>query len=396
MSVIDDTAPPGENPHAANSADVRYYSSILLDWWREIVLAVLLAALAGAALQWQKQPLYEAAADVVIDHADHPQTPAAPQVTVVQRGPSDERVASSAALLGLVHQAGVAGAVRERLGERLAGVQAVDLLEMITGDFVTYRGYALSDLIRITAWAGTPQDAADLATIWAEEYVASVNRLQRLEQGRLDALQAELDSALAASELSQRRLEAFLATDDSGALRRQSRANDSAVETLWEVRNELARAYRTGRDRIVDALSAPGDAVDVAAGSRALGASADTISVRAAIAELETENRALAPAIEAAENARRLLTAERDAVHSLVRSLRDEMARVKVRVAAASPRVRLASVALTPAQPATRSLGSAAAVVGLAALPTALLLAWFAHALGIMPLIGRFRPRRRQ
>ena len=33
-----------------------------------IVLAVLMAVLAGTALQWQKQPVYEAAADVAIDH----------------------------------------------------------------------------------------------------------------------------------------------------------------------------------------------------------------------------------------------------------------------------------------------------------------------------------------
>ena len=145
-----------------------------------MVLAVLLAALAGGGLQSWQQPVYEAAADVAIGHAQPLQ---APQVIVLEKGPSDESVASSAALLGLVHQGEVARIVRERLDERLAGTSAVDLLGMIAGDFVTYRGRALSDLIRISARAPTPQDAADLATIWAEEYVASVNRMQRLEQG---------------------------------------------------------------------------------------------------------------------------------------------------------------------------------------------------------------------
>ncbi len=329
-----------------------------------MVLAVLLAALAGGALQSWQQPVYEAAADVAIGHA---QPLRAPQVIVLEKGPSDERVASSAALLGLVHQGEVARIVRERLGERLPGVSAVDLFERIAGEFVTYRGRALSDLIRVSARAPTPQDAADLATVWAEEYIASVNRMQRLEQGgggggALNALQTELASALQAGEQSQRRLEAFLAEDDAAALRRELGANESAVETLWTVR---------GNDP--DAASAP-----------------------AAIAELEAENRTLGARIEAADSARRLLTAERDAAYSLVRSLRDEIARLKVGVAAAAPRVHLASAALAPAAPVSRSPRSAAAIAGLAALPTAALLAWFAHAMGVRPLIAAVRLRRRR
>ena len=66
-----------------------------------------------------------------------------------------------------------------------------------------------------------------------------MNRLQRREESQLEALQAELAPALAAGERSQRRLEAFLAKDDAGALRRESRANDSAVEALWAVRNGI-------------------------------------------------------------------------------------------------------------------------------------------------------------
>ena len=323
-----------------------------------MVLVVLLAALAGGGLQSWQQPVYEAAADVAIGHA---QPLPAPQVIVMEKGPSDERMASSAMLLGLVRQGEMAHVVRERLGERLAGVSAVGLLERVAGEFVTYRGHALSDLIRISARASTPQDAADLATIWAEEYVASVNRMQRLGGG-VNALQTELASALQAGEQSQRRLEAFLAEDDAAALRRELRANESAVERLWAVRGDHP-----------DAVSAP-----------------------AAIAELEAENRALVARIEAADNALRLLTAERDADRSLARSLRDEIARRKVRVAAATPRVHLASVALAPATPASRSPRSAAAIAGLAALPTAALLAWFAHAMGVRPLIASMRLRRRR
>lgn len=361
MQPLNDNAPVCADPHTTNSTDVRYYVSILRGWWREIVLAVLLAALAGGALQSWQQPVYEAAADVAIGHARPLQVP---QVIVLEKGPSDDKIASSAALLGLVHQGEVARIVRERLGERLPGVSAVGLLELIAGDFVTYRGRALSDLIRISARASTPQDAADLATIWAEEYVASVNRMQRLEKGggAIDALQTELASALQAGEQSQRRLEAFVAEDDAAALRRELRANESALERLWAV---------GGNDP-------------------------DAASARAAIAELEAENRALGTRIEAAGNALRLLTAERDAAYSLVRSLRDEIARRKVDVAAAAPRVHLASAALAPAAPASRSPRSAAAIAGLAALPTAVLLAWFAHAMGVTPLIASVRLRRRR
>lgn len=175
-------------------------------------------------------------------------------------------------------------------------------------------------------------------------------------------MQTELVSALQAGEQSQRRLEAFLAEDDAAALRRELHANESAVETLWTVR----------------------------------GNAPDAASATAAIAELEAENRALGARIEAADNARKLLTAERDAAYSLVRSLRDEIARLKVRVAAAAPRVHLASAALAPAAPVSRSPRSAATIAGLAALPTAALLAWFAHAMGVRPLIASVRLRRRR
>ena len=366
-SIINDNAPLGDDLHTANSVDVRYYISILRSWWREMVLVVILAALAAGVLQWRKQPTYEAAAYVAIGH---PEVDADAQTTAVERGLSVDRLASSAALLGLVHQGEVARVVRERLGERFAGVHAAGLLEMIVGDFVTYRGHALSDLIRITARAWTPQEAADLATIWAEEYVASVNRLQQRGNGRLDALRAELVAALEAGERSQRRLEAFLAKDDAEALRRELRANDSAVESLWAVRNN--------------------------AGSSTLDVYAHAAPERTAIAEIESKSRALRTRIEAADDALRVLTMERDAVHSLVRSLRDEMARLKVRTAAASPRAQLASAALMPARRANRSWHSAAAIVGLAALPTAVLLAWFAHAMGVRPPIASAWPRRRR
>ena len=158
--------------------------------------------------------MYQAVADVTIISAE---PSAASDGLVLEAGRSDvlilaerfaaQRAAFAATMLGLVHQGGLAEQVRARLGGQLARVPAAGLLGMVGADLVTFRDEIVSDLIRIRASAGTPQDAADLATTWAEEYVGRVNRLLQGPKSRLDAIQLEMASAVQASDRSQQQLE---------------------------------------------------------------------------------------------------------------------------------------------------------------------------------------------
>ena len=166
-----------------------------------------------------------------------------------------QRAAFAATMLGLVHQGGLAEQVRARLGGQLARVPAAGLLGMVGADLVTFRDEIVSDLIRIRASAGTPQDAAHLATTWAEEYVGRVNRMLQGPKSRLDAIQLEMASAVQASDKSQQQLEAFVAENDLDALKRALVANERAVDILWQVRNQAVAAHAGIRERQAVALA---------------------------------------------------------------------------------------------------------------------------------------------
>ena len=179
--------------------------------------------------------------------------------------------------------------------------------------------------------------------------------------------------------------------DASGRVRR------SDLDALIVAYDELAQAYRDGSNELVKALSAPTDAADGATGSDASGVYADAVSVRTAIAELEAENRVLGTRIEARrQRAEAAYGGTRCGSFARSVAARRNGAPPKCALPEPSPRVHLASVALMPAEPVSRSPQSVAAIAGLVAFPTVVLLAWFAHAMGVGPPLGRFRLRRRR
>ena len=401
---------PSDGRRTADFVDVRYYVSILLTWWREIVVVVVVVACATAMAQWRRGPVYEAVADVAIIR---PQLNAASGLIVPELalGADAQSLADSfagnryslaATMLGLVHQGGLAQHVQSRLGERFAGVPAASLLGRIAADLVTFRDETISDLIRITATAGTPQEAADLATIWAEEYVDRLNRMLRWPQSRLDAIRSEMAAALQASNQSQQRLEAFIAENDLDALRRRLVANDQAVDILWQARNQamIAQAYRDAGDQAAKTLA---EAASDNAGSEPpslamLAAHMDASTLTSTIVEFETESRTLAVDIEAADNRLALLTAERDADRSVLQALRDAVIDLHVRNASSLSQLRLASIAVVPAVPTSPSPTYVAVVAGVAALPAVAVLVLLANLMGVNPIVAslvRFIARRR-
>ena len=365
----------GDDRRSADFIDIRYYVSILLLWWREIVLVVFAIAGAAAVAQWRQGPVYEAVADVAIirTQRDVPSVLPTDVQSILANHIPKERDSLAATMLGLVHQGGLAQHVQSRLGERFAGVPAASLLGRIGADLDVFRDETMSDLIRITATSGAPQEAADLATIWAEEYVARMNRLLEWPQSRLDTIRSEMASALQASNRSQQQLETFVAQNNLDALRRQLAANEQAVNLLWQARNQAMVA------RAAD--------LDVSAALEALSAMHKN-PLAVAIEDIEAKSRTLAAGVEAAANRMALLTAERDADRAVLQALREEVIDLQVHNASALSRVRLASTAVVPAGPASRSPASVATVAGVAALPAVVVLVLLANLMGVKPVIA--------
>ena len=362
-----------DEDHAPTFVDVRYYVSMLVAWWREIVLAVLLAAGASALLQWRQGPTYQAVADVAIVSAESALSRLvhahvefdAPYGQLARRIYSGNAL-GTVTFLGLVHQDVLAQRVWSRLGDRFAGVSAAGLLGRIEADLVAYRDLISSDMIRITATGNTPEDAAALANAWAEEYVGHIHQWIQWPETSLEAIRSEMATALAAGDDRQRQLEAFIEESDLDALKRQLAANDRAAASLWDEHN---RATRAG------ANEGQGD------------------GHMEAIAAIEAANRALAVAIEAENNSLVLLTDERDAARSVLRALRDEVANQRINNAVSMAQVRIGVAAAVPTHPASRSPSAMAMIAGAAVLPAAIVFALLAHILGIRPPIASLARR---
>ena len=158
-----------ESAWADDEIDLRQHLQILINWWREIfVLAIGAAVLAGMALialRLLSTPLYESAAtiaiarissDVTFDERFRTQSD---EAAVTQRASLDSRRAS---LVGLVKNGAIAQAVIAELGNQLNEEEAEPekILEMMQAAIVPGRTANLeSDLIRIVATADSPGES---------------------------------------------------------------------------------------------------------------------------------------------------------------------------------------------------------------------------------------------
>ena len=224
---------------------MRGYALGLLSWWKEIALGTALAAVlfgVGAWVLSLARPEFQATTDVAIVTKSEPAT------TPIHTFDQEESLSNTVAILGLARQGSVARAVRARLGDTLPKVPAANLLRHVDAEFVAYLGQN-SNLIRITTTADTPQSATRLGNLWAEEFVAHVNRiLAPVPPSVLATLEINLGTASAADTQAQRQLEDFTAENKAGALRRQLEANAAVVAKLWETYNQYATAFALGSE----------------------------------------------------------------------------------------------------------------------------------------------------
>lgn len=331
------------------SADLQQYLMVLVAWWREMALLVLLGALLAGAAIWAAKtfwPSYEAWADVLIVE---PETEAVLDVvflkgTAIQRLSQDKQ----ATFLGLVRSGDVAAAVAERVGLSQDAFPEASLLAAISAQLVAAdpASGANSNLIRISASLGSPEDAQALANAWAEEYVKEIDlEREHAAQSVLDALEREFEQAASSHEAAQAQLENALAQSRFGQLQRQIAANEQHI---------AAQHKLTGQTE-----------------------------------QLEEETRQLSSAKEREEAQLALLVQARDSAFSALEALKSKRAELRLKFATETPHVRMASRAFAPSNPLGLSATLVGATAGVILTPLAIFLAFCANALGFAPPLNR-------
>ena len=339
------------------SADLRQYVMVLVSWWREMALLVLLGALLAGAAVWAAKtfwPSYEASADVLIVE---PETEAALDIAFL-KGTAVQRLsqAKQATFLGLVRGGDLAVAVAERMGLSQDAFPDASLLAAISAQLVAADAAsgAESNLIRITASLGSPKDAQALANAWTEEYVKKIDlERERTAQSILDALERAFEQAASSHETAQAQLEGALAQSRFGQLQRQIAANEQRIAALHELAGQTE--------------------------------------------QLEEETRQLSSAKEREGARLALLVQARDSALSALAALRSKHAELRLKFATETSRVRLASRAVAPSNPQGLSATLVGATAGVILTPLAIFLAFCANALGLKPPLNRgkaFSPTR--
>jgi hypothetical protein len=244
---IDNRTLPVPEPRAGeDEIDLRQYIWVLISWWREILtLSILTAVLAAGAvigLRFLETPVYQSSAIVAIARTtsninfdDRFQTNISDQNMTSARA---DLLASTrrAALVGLVYNGTVAEQVSLTLASELdeEARNPARIMRRIEAEIVRRGGASgESDLIQITARAGSPELAAAIANAWAAAYVAEVNRLYgQLPDEMLASVQSELADAQVAYADAQGKLEEFIAQNDIARLERLIAEKQEIINSL--------------------------------------------------------------------------------------------------------------------------------------------------------------------
>jgi capsular polysaccharide biosynthesis protein len=223
-------------PYQDDLIDFRPFIDTLLKWWLEIFLLTLVAALIGIGLAYYQHhktpPFYEASAQVavarIVSNVDFDNT-IKTTVSVIGSQTQDS-YARRNSLLGLVQNGTIANEVLEELGPMVKGYTPDALMGTISAAFV---GDPVSDLIKITAVADTPEKAAAIANSWAKHYVSNVNALYgEVPTDMTEEVGIELKKAETNYETAQKAYEDFLSTDAIPTLTREIAEKKQFINTL--------------------------------------------------------------------------------------------------------------------------------------------------------------------
>jgi len=284
--------PPAPPVHDApvTEFDLREGILLLANWWREIVCLTLLSVILGTA--WYVVTLeYEAAADVVVLRArtgvvfDDERFTTLPEQG---RQPAAEWLAGRDTLFGLASSGAVAVAVSERLNENATGIpwEPAGLLRSVDAELVGTRGARntrgqTSAMVRITARAGSPSDAALIANAWAEAYVNLVNTLYAPNSAeQLDSITGELAGAEEAYAIAQRELEDFVSDNEARRVEQEIQTRVAVLEGYFDSAVKGLNGNRATRRRLRRLLAAVQSLRDQVGAGGAAGVASNELAIR--------------------------------------------------------------------------------------------------------------------
>ncbi|MBU6349311.1 MAG: hypothetical protein KGS73_04070 [Chloroflexi bacterium] len=247
MQESDQMAPA--QPNMDDEIDLRQYLDVLIAWrWEILAIMVLVTLVAAGVVLIQRAvtpPVYSATATLAIARTSRDiQFDENFRTTLDAENPASTR---RVALVGLVASNAVAEVVAKGLSDAFDEKERVptQLLKQIDAAAVTAPGSRTEgDLIQITARAGEPEKAAELATTWAKVYVEYANRLYGdVPVQLIESVQNELAQAQVAYDSAQTKLETFLSANGVSSLERRITEKTNLIDSLQQNQLQVMQAY---------------------------------------------------------------------------------------------------------------------------------------------------------
>jgi uncharacterized protein involved in exopolysaccharide biosynthesis len=369
--------------------DLRAYILVLLKYWKWILGITVAAAAVALTVSFLLPPTYEATALVAVQ-APQPVVNLDPrlQVLVLSQPPQP----ASRAYLELAEGDGVLEALFSRLSPRPAEIQTLrDLRGMVKA-----RAGTDPSVVRLTVRARDPQEAARIANLWAEAFVAHANRVYGAGEEDLRQLEGQLAQAEAELEAAERALIEFQARNPAGlleaqldSLRQKQRdylgAQRAIADILQDIRALQERLARQPEDRPasaadalvvlwlrIHALTAPTfPSIQLQAGSAASPSGPSVREVRALLSDmardLEAKSAEIGPRLKELEpqilqlqkqlqeiyTEQDRLTRRRDLAKETYTALARKVQETRLAVQGAQRTARLSSRAAAPEEPAS-------------------------------------------
>lgn len=240
---------PPAQPNMDDEIDLRQYLDVLIAWRWEILAITVLATLVAAGVVLIQRavtpPVYSATATLAIARTGRDiQFDENFRTTLDAENPANTR---RIALVGLVASNAVAEVVAKGLSDAFDEKERapIQLIKQIEAAAVTAPGSRTEgDLIQITARAGEPEKAAELATTWAKVYVEYANRLYGdVPVQLIESVQNELAQAQVAYDSTQAKLESFLSANGVSSLERRITEKTNLIDSLQQNQLQVMQAY---------------------------------------------------------------------------------------------------------------------------------------------------------
>jgi uncharacterized protein involved in exopolysaccharide biosynthesis len=244
--------------------DLRPYLLTILKNWRLIAVFTIMAGAAAFAYSWLQPRTYEATASILLTRTRTTLTLAEQFPTITEPIDTSSRMD---ALLAIIQSDALAHQTIQALDTEFS-TDYSNLKEFKSRVTVSRNG----DVISIIASAENPEQAAEIANIWARESVVAINQAYSSEQP-LGEIQAQLLTARSEYESAQKNLEAFINDNQIEVLNKRI---DEAYLLFSSVADERARqiAYFTQRKNAMEDLEIRAQALlkQIQSGSQTIAA----------------------------------------------------------------------------------------------------------------------------